>query len=563
MKNMMKIKKSVVLALSLVLATACTDELSEINTNPNGIEPAEVNPNLLMPAVLAPAAQQYLNLGFGNAAGVVQHTQKNGFGRAHNEYKFEAVDWSNWYAILRTNALLEKRADDLDLDFFKGVALTMKSFIFGNITDLWGDAPYTRAVKGNQGGKEFEFPPFDSQEVIYDGIIADLNQAADIFASANADGVAEAADLYFNGDVLQWQRFAHSLLLRYYLRISEKKPQIARQGIEAIYRSGIYFQSADQDATLDYTGGANDVWPSQYTDENDFTRYQACETLIDQLVTTQDPRLGVWFDPVAVKWIPDPALDAETDSVLRTNGEPVEDGAVSYRYLEFKARENIDFTRRFNPNLVSFDVDTGTYVGLKPGLLTPESYNGNPDPGQGTNNQHVSLLAPVYATSGTAGDILQARLISSAEVGFILAEAALKGWNVGSAEVHYNEAIRQSLQTWGQTDAYDNFIAQPGIAFNGSLTQLMTQKWVASWTAATEAWMDFRRTGLPVLQAGPASSQPVVAIRFPYGNDERNNNAANASLAIERLEITPYSSTLGADSPWSKPWVLQGTGKPW
>jgi len=29
------------------------------------------------------------------------------------------------------------------------------------------------------------------------------------------------------------------------------------------------------------------------------------------------------------------------------------------------------------------------------------------------------------------------------------------------------------------------------------------------------------------------------------------------------LETTPYSGNLGADSPWSKPWVIQGTGKPW
>ena len=264
---------------------------------------------------------------------------------------------------------------------------------------------------------------------------------------------------------------------------------------------------------------------------------------------------------MAVQWVPDPDLLTETEDVLRIDGEPIESGAVTLSYLEFMEMRNTDFTRRFNPEMVNYD--TGEYVGLLPGLLTPDSYNGNPDPGQGTRNQHVSQLAPIYATAGTPGDILQARIISSAEVSFILAEAALKGWNVGNAEDHYNNAIIQSLATWGKTDDYDSFITQPEVAFDGSMEQLMTQKWVASWTAATEAWMDFRRTGLPVLQAGPASSQPVVAIRFPYGNDERNNNAANASLAIERLEITPYSSTLGADSPWSKPWVLQGTGKPW
>ncbi|MEO0334683.1 MAG: SusD/RagB family nutrient-binding outer membrane lipoprotein, partial [Bacteroidota bacterium] len=335
----------------------------------------------------------------------------------------------------------------------------MKSFIFGNITDIWGDAPYTDAVKGDLGEEGFEYPAFDSQEVIYDGIIADLSQAADLFASADVSVVNTASDFYFGGDTDQWQRFANSLLLRYYMRISEKKPQVAQAGIEAIYNSGMYFQTADQDATLDYTGGANDVWPSQFTDVDDFTRWQACQTLIDQLVGTNDPRLSVWFSPVAVQWVADPTLPMSVDTVLRVDGELLESGAVTFSYLEFKEMSDTDFTRRFNPNDETFD--TGLYVGLPPGLLIPESYNGNPDPGQGTRNQHVSQLAPVYATAGAPGDILQARVISSAEVSFILAEAALKGWNVGNAEDHYNNAIMQSLQTWGKADDYESFIAQP------------------------------------------------------------------------------------------------------
>ena len=162
-----------------------------------------------------------------------------------------------------------------------------------------------------------------------------------------------------------------------------------------------------------------------------------------------------------------------------------------------------------------------------------------------------------------SGDILKARIISAAEVSFILAEAAMKGWNVGNAEDHYNNALMQSLQTWGKADEYDSFMAQTGVAFDGSMEQLMTQKWVASWTAATEAWMDYRRTGLPALEAGPAAGQPAVALRYPYGNDELNNNTINANSAIERLEVTQFSGPVGADSPWSKMWVLQGTGKPW
>ncbi len=561
MKHIAILKKTWVILIGLLIASACDDQLTEMNVNPNGINPATAHPNLLMPAVLAPAAQAYLDLGFNNMAGAVQHTQKNGWYSAHNHYDWSATDWSNWYGMLRTNDLLEERAIALESDFFQGVALTMKSFIYGNITDIWGDAPYTNAVRGDEGGSESEYPVFDSQEVIYDGILADLNSAATLFASADTEGVNAAADLYFGGNAEMWQRFANSLLLRYYMRISAKKPEVARAGIEAVYNSGMYLQSADQDVTLDYTGGANDVWLSQYTTVDDFTRWQACQTLIDQMVSTHDPRISVWFDSVAVQWVADPGLPTDVEGVLRADGEVVSDGAVTYTYLEFMNKRDTKFTRHFNPNAASYD--TSLYVGLPPGLTIPESYNGNPDPGQGTRNQHVSQLAPIYSTAGAAGDILKARIISAAEVSFILAEAALYGWNVGDAATHYNNAIQYSLNTWGRGDEYSSFMAEPGVAFDGTLQQVITQKWVASWTAATEAWMDYRRTGFPALQVGPASDQPVVALRYPYGGDELNNNTSNANVAIDRLEITQYSGSVGADSPWSKMWVLQGTGKPW
>ncbi len=560
MKKIFDIRKVLAVMIGLSVVTACDDKLTEMNINPNGVDPSTANPNLLMPSVLGPTAKLYLELGFGDMAGTVQHTQKNGWYSGHNHYDWATKDWTEWYDILRTNALMEKRAIEMENDFFYGVSLTMKSFVFGTIADLWGDAPYSSALRGDQGGSAFEHPSFDTQETIYLGVIEDLKTAASLFGSTTSEGLTPDSDLYFRGDVAKWHRFANSLLLRYYLRISEKRADIAKPGIEAVYNSGVFIASPTDDATLDYTGGSSDVWPSQYTSVDAFTRWQACQTLIDQLLTTNDPRISVWFDPVAVQWEADPALPVAEEEFIRADGTLLPD-VRTYSYLEFQDQRHIKFTRRFNPNDVTRNDDL--YVGLPPGLTIPESYNGNPDPGQGTRNQHVSQLAPIYATAGSPGDILKARLISAAEVSFIFAETALEGYNVGSAEDHYYDAIRHSLTTWGKLGDYDDFVAEADVVFDGTVEQVITQKWVASWTAATEAWMDFRRTGYPALQAGPASAQPVVAIRFPYGNDELNNNTANANSAIGRLEITSYSGAVGANSAWSKPWVLQGTGKPW
>lgn len=562
MKNLLKKNKIGLFVVGIFLVSACEENLNKMNVNPYAIDPSNANPNMLMPSVLAPAAKSYVDLGYNDLAGAVQHTQKSGWFDQHNQYKWGERDWTGWYDILRTNDLMMQRGEEMGYDFFVGVGHVMRAFVFGNIADLWGDAPYKSALKGNQGSAEFQYPAFDSQEVIYDGVIENLQQAAQIFASGSTEGVTGANDLYFSGNAASWHRFTNSLLLRYYMRISEKKPEVAKAGIEAIYNSGIYMQSQGEDAALDFTGGSDDVWLSRHTlqSPDDFQRYQAGETLVEQLKSTNDPRLTVWFDSVRVQWVADPTLSTAVEGFIRADGTPRD--VLSYSFDHFVLEEpNVKFTRRFNPNMVSYDTDL--YVGLPPGIAAPAAFNGNPSPGQGTQNQHISQLAPIYATAGSAGDLLKARIISSAEVSFILAEAALKGWAVGTAGTHYNNAIKNSLETWGKGDAYSTFISHPEIQFNNTLEQIITQKWVASWTSATESFLDYRRTGLPELETGPASDRPVVSLRFRYGNDEYSNNASNLNAAIERLETTPYSGNLGADSPWSKPWVLQGTGKPW
>ena len=104
---------------------------------------------------------------------------------------------------------------------------------------------------------------------------------------------------------------------------------------------------------------------------------------------------------------------------------------------------------------------------------------------------------------------------------------------------------------------------RPDVAYKGTLAQIMEQKWIASWTAATEAWFDFRRTGLPALKAGPAAKRQALPVRFYYMQDELNINSTNAKVAVDKLEVTSFSQADNKNSAWSKPWLIQGTGKPW
>jgi hypothetical protein len=547
----MTIKNKKFIAFSLLFCTlffSCED-LTEVNENPNGVQPKVVNPNLVLPTVLTEAGRAFVNLGYQDIAGVMQHTQKDAWSNGHNDYDWGgSQDWEPYYKILRNNALVYERAVELELEFHQGVSLVMKSLMFGLITDLWGDAPYTNALKGELLGGENIKPSFDSQEVIYDGILADL-ETANTLLSKGADeysGIVEGVDVYYEGDPSKWRKFANSLMLRYYMRISEKKPDVAKAGIEKIVNNSSQYPiitSEDDDAAMPFPGNSADTsWPANTVSDasgSNYRRIKMAATLVESLQSKADPRLGVWANKVEIPLFVDENLPAGTDEI-------------------------IDGVRYLSPDKVGdTPIDTDPeYVGIPTSFSALVSvYNLNPTPGQTSHNPHVSFLNDMYKQA--SGPLLKARLVSAAEVHFILAEAALKGWNVGDAATHYEEGVQASLNTWGVGDSFEDYIAQPEIAYNGTLEQIMEQKWIASWTAATESWFDYRRTGLPALQAGPAAKRSALPVRFYYMQDEIMLNADNAEEALNRLEVTGFTQADGKNSAWSKPWLIQGTGKPW
>ncbi|MFD2035510.1 SusD/RagB family nutrient-binding outer membrane lipoprotein [Belliella marina] len=563
MEKILKLIGKSILALSLLFYSC--QSLDEINENPNGVAPTIANPNMLMPTIMVGVGQNLMNLGYQDIAGVMQHTQKDGWYGGHNHYEWNLQDWGHWYALLRNNQFMIQRAEETGSDFHKAVGLAMKPLIFGMITDLWGDAPYSKALQGNNDDLEYQFPEFDSQEMIYKGILEDLRTASELFGQNPATGIIPEYDLYFGGNVSGWLKFTNSLRLRYYMRLSEKLPDFAKSGIEEVYTKGNLITSAADDVMMDYIGASSaDSWPSAsaFDAGSNFRRLKPCNTLLDPMLETEDPRVSVWFRPVHCPWVEDRSLHVAMDPFIRKNGV-LQSGVLSLDdavYVQEIAAGNV-FTRHYNPDLLGKNLDTRKFVGLPPGHLQPSAHNENPTPGQLLENQHVSQLADVYRLS--KHNLLKARIISAAEVNFILAEAALKGWAVGDAAGHYNEGIRASLDAWGVGESYDDFVKHPYIAYNGTQRQIIEQKWIASWTNATEAWFDFKRTGYPALTPGPASPEPVLPVRFNYGNNEVNFNNAQVEKAIQRLEVTPYEKGRGANNQWSKPWLLQGTGKPW
>ena len=134
-----------------------------------------------------------------------------------------------------------------------------------------------------------------------------------------------------------------------------------------------------------------------------------------------------------------------------------------------------------------------------------------------------------------------------AEVNFIIAEAAARGWSVGtSAEDAYKAGITASLEENGIATAdIEAYLVQDEIAYGDDMRQIYIQKWISLFKNGHEAWAETRRTDVPLLGAAPDAfyvghSRPPF--RQPYPTNEYNLNTEN---------IAPYWGQV-EDRLWGK-----------
>ncbi|WP_207514888.1 SusD/RagB family nutrient-binding outer membrane lipoprotein [Longitalea luteola] len=123
-----------------------------------------------------------------------------------------------------------------------------------------------------------------------------------------------------------------------------------------------------------------------------------------------------------------------------------------------------------------------------------------------------------------------------AETEFLRAEAKERGYTVaGTAEEHYNNAIKASILYWGGTEAEANaYLAQPAVAYataaGGWKQKIGFQKWIALYNRPFDGWTELRRLDYP--QLTPAvNAKSGFPNRFPYPGNEQQLNGTNYTAA--------------------------------
>ena len=137
------------------------------------------------------------------------------------------------------------------------------------------------------------------------------------------------------------------------------------------------------------------------------------------------------------------------------------------------------------------------------------------------------------------------------EAEFLLAEAVERGFSVGgTAEAHYNNAVKSSIVYWGGTTAQaDAYLAQPSVAYATAFSdwkqKIGTQAWLAYWLRGNTLWNSYRRLDYPRLFAPVNYKQGInkVPVRLFYPSSEQTLNAVNYQAA---------SAKIGGDSPLTR-----------
>jgi Starch-binding associating with outer membrane len=126
------------------------------------------------------------------------------------------------------------------------------------------------------------------------------------------------------------------------------------------------------------------------------------------------------------------------------------------------------------------------------------------------------------------------RLLTYAQVQFILAESALILGTAGTANTYYQAGITSSMQKVGMTAAEisNYFTTNPTVVTLSGTTeeqrqQIITQKYISWIGNGIEAYNDYRRTGYPALTLvnNAAGDNPnVIPTRLPYTGTELSSN---------------------------------------
>jgi len=275
--------------LSFVLITACDKGFEELNVDPNN--------STAVPAHLLLGGPQriYMNtmysMQYGGDMGACWSQQWSKV-----QYNDEAryvprrgvIDniWSTMYAsVIAESKAMYDLAEIEGNNSLKGAGLVMQAVGYQTLVDFYGPIPFTESING-----DLLQPAYDSETVVYEGIVSMLTDAAALLATGNGT-ITSSSDLFYGGDVSKWVKLANTLKFRALMRISSTRSvNTELQGL-----MGKMFTSNEDNAQITYLTAAPDANPIWETVvDGNRAEYKINSVMVDILTGLNDERLAVY-----------------------------------------------------------------------------------------------------------------------------------------------------------------------------------------------------------------------------------------------------------------------------
>ncbi|KAB1064526.1 SusD/RagB family nutrient-binding outer membrane lipoprotein [Salibacter halophilus] len=273
--------------------TSCERSLTEVNENPN--QPEEVEPQVVLPAVIRDAVNVHTDGAYlvgNNAAQLTAKTLR---------VEVDIYNWGSWpntweglYNTLRNAERLEQLAKEEGNANQEAIAIIMQSYIYATLTNAYGNIPYTEAIDGENGNF---FPGYESQSEIYtgaNGLLSRLEYAGTIIdESQTVNG-----DILFEGNMTMWKKLSNALRVRLIMTASNQLNDAASR-LQNIVADGPLF-TIGENAALSYLSSSPNQYPLYNMKQGDIDAVNLGSQLDTVFNQYNDPRLSaVAANPVA------------------------------------------------------------------------------------------------------------------------------------------------------------------------------------------------------------------------------------------------------------------------
>ena len=496
----MKLRNFLIVPACLLFALfSCKKDWLDVNTNPNSL------PSSTPDYTFAAAANRIAATLGPNELGEYwsgHWTQSATYILSATIFKYEYNNtnfdyWSGYYDILEDLDYAAKGATGT-LTFFGGAARVLKAYTYQMLVDMYGNIPYTDALKGSASLA----PKFDDQKAIYEDLIKVLDTAITILKANPLNGAYAGSEIVFGrtsgaaaAAATKWIQFANSLKLRILMRQS----RVA--GRDAYIMAEINKAAATTEgflpAGLDVT--SNPGYVASAGKLNPFYENWGYNSAGGSQALGRYPRPTLFLFNT---------LKAANDTfrmkrlAYPNGGQGVLPEVIS------------------NYTGVPFGDASGIYL-----------------------SQATSYIGPSQIVSGDFARPMI--LMTNAESQFLLAEAKQRyGAGVtlpGTAQSYYEQGVKESFRLTGTTAAYGAAAATTLLTSGIDLADWTASPdklkaiWMQKWLALTnysgfEAWCEYRKNNFPVTPPS-ANTSPTAPrpLRLFYPSGEVASNGANVA----------------------------------